>query len=64
MELAGKIVLITGSTDGLGKLVARHAAQRGAFVILHGRNERIKKARKHYYSFLAPAYFSIFYLAR
>src|SRR5258707_8712764 len=40
MELAGKTVLITGSTDGLGKLVARHAAQRGAFVILHGRNER------------------------
>jgi NAD(P)-dependent dehydrogenase (short-subunit alcohol dehydrogenase family) len=40
MELAGKTILITGSTDGLGKLVAMHAAQRGAFVILHGRNDR------------------------
>jgi len=39
MELAGKRILITGSTDGLGKLVALHLAQRGAAVILHGRNE-------------------------
>lgn len=38
MELAGKIVLITGATDGLGKLVASHIAKDGAHVILHGRD--------------------------
>ncbi len=37
-DLQGKTVLITGSTDGLGKMVALHAAQAGAIVILHGRN--------------------------
>lgn len=31
-------ILITGSTDGLGKLVARHLAEKGATVLLHGRN--------------------------
>ena len=31
-------ILITGSTDGLGKLVATHLAQAGATVLLHGRN--------------------------
>lgn len=30
--------MITGSTDGLGKLVAQRLAGRGATVILHGRN--------------------------
>jgi NAD(P)-dependent dehydrogenase (short-subunit alcohol dehydrogenase family) len=38
-DLNGKIVLITGSTDGLGKLVAVRLARRGATVLLHGRNE-------------------------
>jgi len=32
------VVLITGSTDGLGKLVARELAIRGATVLLHGRD--------------------------
>jgi NAD(P)-dependent dehydrogenase (short-subunit alcohol dehydrogenase family) len=35
----GEVVLITGSTDGLGREVARRVAQRGAHVIVHGRNE-------------------------
>ncbi|RYZ25727.1 MAG: SDR family NAD(P)-dependent oxidoreductase [Chitinophagaceae bacterium] len=39
MNLQGKTVLITGATDGLGKLVATHAAEAGATVILHGRIE-------------------------
>ena len=33
-------VLITGSTDGLGRLVALHAALRGANVLLHGRDRQ------------------------
>jgi NAD(P)-dependent dehydrogenase (short-subunit alcohol dehydrogenase family) len=38
MKLAGKTVLITGSTDGVGKLVAQRLAEAGAHVLLHGRN--------------------------
>lgn len=37
--LSNKTVLITGSTDGLGKLVARHIAEQDAIVLLHGRNQ-------------------------
>jgi NAD(P)-dependent dehydrogenase (short-subunit alcohol dehydrogenase family) len=37
--LKGKTVLITGATDGLGKLVAFRAAKAGARLILHGRNQ-------------------------
>jgi NAD(P)-dependent dehydrogenase (short-subunit alcohol dehydrogenase family) len=36
--LAGSIVLVTGSTDGIGKETAFELARRGATVILHGRN--------------------------
>lgn len=36
--MEGKKVLITGSTDGLGKQVARNLASKGASVLLHGRN--------------------------
>ena len=32
-------MLVTGATDGLGKLVAQHAADAGATLILHGRNK-------------------------
>lgn len=35
---AGKTVLITGSTDGLGQALARSLAAEGAHVIVHGRN--------------------------
>lgn len=35
---AGKTVLITGSTDGLGRELARGFAAEGAHVIVHGRN--------------------------
>ena len=38
MDLEGKTVLITGSTDGLGKAVALKAAEAGATVLLHGRS--------------------------
>lgn len=32
-------VLVTGATDGLGKLVARDLAAKGATVLLHGRSK-------------------------
>ncbi len=38
-DMKGKIVLITGSTDGLGREAARRTAARGAHVIVHGRNQ-------------------------
>ncbi|HET7925091.1 MAG TPA: SDR family NAD(P)-dependent oxidoreductase, partial [Rhodanobacteraceae bacterium] len=38
VSLKGKTVLVTGSTDGLGKEVARQLGALGAFVIVHGRN--------------------------
>ena len=38
LPMKGQVVLITGSTDGLGREVARRVAARGAHVIVHGRN--------------------------
>jgi NAD(P)-dependent dehydrogenase (short-subunit alcohol dehydrogenase family) len=38
------VVLVTGSTDGLGREVARALAGRGAHVIVHGRNEERGRA--------------------
>src|SRR5919109_2487783 len=32
-------ILVTGSTDGLGRALARELAARGATVLLHGRSE-------------------------
>jgi NAD(P)-dependent dehydrogenase (short-subunit alcohol dehydrogenase family) len=37
-SMNGKVVLITGSTDGLGKAVALQLANAGAHIIVHGRN--------------------------
>jgi NAD(P)-dependent dehydrogenase (short-subunit alcohol dehydrogenase family) len=38
MELTGKVVLVTGSTTGIGEAIARRAWQDGANVVLHGRD--------------------------
>ena len=38
-EFAGKVVLITGSSGGLGSNIACEFAKRGANVIITGRNE-------------------------
>lgn len=39
-----RIVMVTGSTDGLGREVARRLAAEGAHVIIHGRNAERGKA--------------------
>jgi len=38
-DAAGKIVLVTGATDGLGQHVTRELAAEGATVLLHGRSQ-------------------------
>jgi NAD(P)-dependent dehydrogenase (short-subunit alcohol dehydrogenase family) len=38
MKLDGKTALITGSTDGVGRMVARQLADAGARVLVHGRD--------------------------
>lgn len=38
--MKGRVVLITGSTDGLGREMALRVAARGAHVIVHGRNQQ------------------------
>lgn len=37
-NLTGKTALVTGSTDGVGRLVARKLGQTGARVLVHGRD--------------------------
>jgi hypothetical protein len=37
-KLSGKTALVTGSTDGVGRLVARNLGQAGARVLVHGRD--------------------------
>jgi len=38
MDMRGKTVLITGSTDGVGRYVATELAKQGAQVLIHGRD--------------------------
>ena len=44
MDMRGKTVLITGSTDGVGRYVARRLAADGAEVLIHGRDAGRAKA--------------------
>jgi len=44
--LKGRIILITGASDGIGKALALHIAGLGAQVVLHGRN--VNKLEKVY----------------
>src|SRR5665213_187504 len=39
MSLEAKTILVTGATDGLGKLTAAKLAREGAMVLLHGRDQ-------------------------
>jgi NAD(P)-dependent dehydrogenase (short-subunit alcohol dehydrogenase family) len=48
LELAGKVVLVTGGTDGLGLALARRLTAEGASVAVCGRDEaRLAAARRH-----------------
>ena len=38
MNMDGKTVLVTGSTDGVGRYVATKLAAAGARVLIHGRD--------------------------
>lgn len=44
MNMAGKTVLITGSTDGVGRYVAMKLAAAGARVLIHGRDTKRAQA--------------------
>jgi NAD(P)-dependent dehydrogenase (short-subunit alcohol dehydrogenase family) len=44
LPLKGKVVMVTGSTDGLGREVALRSGALGATVIVHGRNQDRGKA--------------------
>src|SRR5262245_25089161 len=39
MRLEGKTILVTGSTDGVGRVVAKRLAAEGANVLIHGRSQ-------------------------
>ncbi|MDM7935116.1 MAG: SDR family oxidoreductase [Methanothrix sp.] len=44
-RMKGRTVLVTGSTDGIGRQTALQLAKRGAFVLVHGRSpERGRRA--------------------
>jgi len=38
MQLTGKVILVTGSTTGIGEAIARRALREGAKLVLHGRD--------------------------
>ncbi|RME57986.1 MAG: SDR family NAD(P)-dependent oxidoreductase, partial [Caldilineae bacterium] len=44
MLLADKVILVTGSTTGIGESTARRAVSEGARVMVHGRNEERARA--------------------
>lgn len=40
IDLHGKIALVTGSTDGVGRLVAQRLGEAGARILVHGRDQK------------------------
>jgi NAD(P)-dependent dehydrogenase (short-subunit alcohol dehydrogenase family) len=62
MDMAGKTVLITGSTDGVGRYVAARLAEAGARVLIHGRDKTRGEALLNEICLRQP-YEGAFYLA-
>lgn len=52
--LAGRIVLVTGASDGIGRAVAKSLAAHGATVVLHGRS--VKKLERVYDAIVAAGH--------
>lgn len=52
--LQGRVILVTGASDGIGKAVAIAAAAHGARVILHGRN--VKRLEAVYDTIIAAGH--------
>jgi NAD(P)-dependent dehydrogenase (short-subunit alcohol dehydrogenase family) len=44
VRLQDKVVIVTGSTTGIGEAIARRCVQEGARVLVHGRNRRAGEA--------------------
>ncbi len=44
MSVKGKTILVTGSTDGVGRWVAERLAAEGARVLVHGRDRRARRS--------------------
>jgi NAD(P)-dependent dehydrogenase (short-subunit alcohol dehydrogenase family) len=62
MQMNGKTVLITGSTDGVGRYVAAELARQGARVLIHGRDKARGEALLNEICQREP-YHGAFYLA-
>src|SRR3954451_21200343 len=45
-RLDGRVVIVTGSTQGLGAAIARRAAELGATIVVTGRNEERGEAMR------------------
>jgi NAD(P)-dependent dehydrogenase (short-subunit alcohol dehydrogenase family) len=43
-DFAGRVIMVTGATAGIGRAVARDLVRSGATVILHGRSEKALEA--------------------
>jgi len=54
MELANKLALVTGGSDGIGKEIARQLKAKGAEVIVHGRDPgRLEASRAEGFATIA-----------
>jgi NAD(P)-dependent dehydrogenase (short-subunit alcohol dehydrogenase family) len=53
-DFAGRVIMVTGATSGIGRAVARELVVNGATAILHGRNERALEALYQELRLLGP----------
>jgi NAD(P)-dependent dehydrogenase (short-subunit alcohol dehydrogenase family) len=53
-DFAGRVIMVTGATAGIGRAVARELVVQGATVILHGRNEKALEALYQELKVLGP----------